>query len=117
MKLKFKFLRSIIAGVGERFQIACHAGAENQFTYTINRGADAAPLENGSIAERQIGHGVFLPLFDMIDSRLDKADKQRMGLVGATLEFRVKLDPHEEILLRQFNGFHQPFVRGQSGKA
>ena len=116
MKLKFKFLRSIIAGVGERFQIACHAGAENQFTYTINRGADAAPLENGSIAERQIGHGVFLPLFDMIDSRLDKADKQRMGLVGAAFEFGMELNAHEEILMRQLDGFHQPPIRRKAGE-
>ena len=53
----------------------------------------------------------------MIDSRLDKADKQRMGLVGAAFEFGMELDAHEEIFARQFDGFHQPSVRGQAREA
>ena len=32
--------------------------------------------------------------------RLDKADKQRMGLVGAALEFGMELNAYEEVLAR-----------------
>ena len=49
--------------------------------------------------------------------RLDKAHKQRMGLVGAALEFRMELDANKEILFGQLDGFHQSSVRGQAGKA
>ena len=49
--------------------------------------------------------------------RLDKADKQRMGLVGAALEFRMELDANKEILFGQLDGFHQSSVRGQAREA
>ena len=81
------------------------------------RGADAASLVHGPIADRQKGPCVFLFLLVILDGRLNKAHKQRMGLVGAAFEFRVELDAHEKILVRQFDGFYQPSVRGQAGKA
>ena len=43
--------------------------------------------------------------------RLDEALKQRMGFVGAALEFRVILDTDEKVITGNNHGFHQTPVR------
>ena len=48
--------------------------------------------------------------------RPDEALKQRMGFVGAALEFGVELHAHEKGCAGYFYGFHQPPVRGQTGE-
>ena len=45
---------SVVAGVGQRLQIAAHTGGEHQLTYGVAIGADAQALKDLTVGQNQV---------------------------------------------------------------